>query len=151
MNKVCANGDGLNHPCYLLREKEGDCNIMTDEKREKRTVLISLYITPKEEKLLLEKMEETGVSNRSDFIRQMIFDGYCVSADRLGTIMHEFWYCNDRLEIYSNAAQKKGSVYCGDIDVLCEYIARIGDTLNRIWKEHPKMPEPKHFGLWDWE
>ena len=86
----------------------------------KRTTFVSLRLDPEEVERINQKMEESGIHNRSAFIRKMALDGYCVKLDfsELHELMRLLSICSNNLNQYAKRANTDGSIYREDIEDL---------------------------------
>ena len=59
--------------------RKGDIYRMKDEK--KRTMYLKVRVSPEEMAAIKKKFENSGMSNLSEFVRAMIFEGYIVQIN----------------------------------------------------------------------
>lgn len=70
--------------------------------KDKRKNAIQFYVTDDELAIINERMRETGISNKSEYIRRMAVDGLTVNVD------------------------------CTDIRKLCSEVSAIGRNINQV-------------------
>lgn len=95
---------------------------------QERTHMITLRLNDKEYIRLLAKMNEAGITTRSNYMRKMLLDGYCVRlcTDEFSEIVYLLRMCSNNLNQYAKKANAYGEVYAEDIKDL-QY------RLDEIW------------------
>ena len=93
---------------------------MSESSEVKRTTFVSLRLDPEEVERINQKMEETGIHNRSAYIRKMALDGYCIKLDfsELHELIRLLSICSNNLNQYAKRANTDGSIYKEDIEDL---------------------------------
>lgn len=84
---------------------------------KERTQEIHVLFLPEEMERLKQKMAETGILNRSAYIRKMVLDGYCINLDlsdmkEMITLLRR---SSNNLNQYAKRANETGSIYVEDI------------------------------------
>lgn len=99
---------------------------MKDEK--KRTMYLKVRVSPEEMTAIKKKFENSGMSNLSEFVRAMIFEGYIVQINE-----------NELKEIHRIANNVANNI---------NQIARRANITNKVYKED--IDEIKELGdkLW---
>lgn len=93
---------------------------MSESAEAKRTTFVSLRLDPEEVEQINQKMEESGIHNRSAYIRKMALDGYCIKLDfsELHELIRLLSICSNNLNQYAKRANTDGSIYREDIEDL---------------------------------
>ena len=96
----------------------------------KRSVQMNFRVSEEEEKLIREKMKQTGIRSIGVYLRKMALDGYCIQLDLsdIKEVIRLLRICSNNLNQYVKKANETGSIYQSDIENLKE-------ILEEIWKE----------------
>ena len=96
----------------------------------KRTKRIHFLVSPEEEEMIMQKMQEIGVRNRNAYLRKMALNGYCINLDLqdVKSLVSLLRICSNNLNQYAKRANETGSIYEADIHDLQE-------RLEEIWVE----------------
>ena len=101
---------------------------------------VQIYFSDEELELLNHRLEGLGVVNRSNYMRKMVLNGYCVQLDlpELRNAVALLGRCGNNLNQYAKMANATGSFYAKDIaelksqfDQLCRMVQ---DLLAQIAK-----------------
>lgn len=94
-----------------------------------RDMVIKLRISKEDLQRIQEKMVESGIQNRSAYIRKMALDGYCIrlELDDIKEMVSLLRYCSNNLNQYAKKANETGSIYFEDI-------LDLRMRLDRIWE-----------------
>ena len=97
--------------------------------REK-SIYLHLRVSPAELARIDQKREESGIANRSAYIRKMALDGYCVNLDltdvkEMTSLLRR---CSNNLNQYAKRANETGSIYLEDI-------RDVQSRLDAIWEQ----------------
>lgn len=108
------------------KQKKGKKN-MKDEK--KRTLYLKVRVSPEEMAAIKKKFENSGMSNLSEFVRAMIFEGYIVqiNENELKEIHRIANNVANNINQIAHRANVTNKVYKEDIDE----IKKLGDKLWR--------------------
>ena len=96
----------------------------------KRDVQMHFRVSEEEEKLIREKMKQTGIRSIGTYLRKMSLEGYCIQLDLsdVKEVVRLLRICSNNLNQYAKKANETGSIYQTDIENLKE-------ILEEIWKE----------------
>ena len=96
----------------------------------KRYVQMHFRVSQEEEKLIREKMKQTGIRSIGVYLRKMSLEGYCIQLDLsdVKEVVRLLRICSNNLNQYAKKANETGSIYQTDIENLKE-------ILEEIWKE----------------
>lgn len=96
----------------------------------KRSVQMNFRVSEEEEKLIREKMKQTGIRSIGTYLRKMSLDGYCIQLDLsdVKEVIRLLRICSNNLNQYAKKANETGSIYKEDIE-------SIKASLEEIWKE----------------
>ena len=96
----------------------------------KRDVQMHFRVSQEEEKLIREKMKQTGIRSIGVYLRKMSLEGYCIQLDLsdVKEVVRLLRICSNNLNQYAKKANETGSIYQTDIENLKE-------ILEEIWKE----------------
>ena len=110
----------------IEKNRKGDIYRMKDEK--KRTMYLKVRVSPEEMAAIKKKFENSGMSNLSEFVRAMIFEGYIVQINE-----------NELKEIHRIANNVANNI---------NQIAHRTNVTNKVYKED--IEEIKELGdkLW---
>ena len=82
-----------------------------------RTYDLHVLFSQEELNTIHRRMAESGVKNRSAYIRKMALDGYCVNLDLTDVkeLVSLLRRCSNNLNQYAKKANQTGSIYAEDI------------------------------------
>ncbi len=125
MIQSLAEGAAPTTPNLKNRRKEKEK--MKDEK--KRTMYLKVRVSPEEMAAIKKKFENSGMSNLSEFVRAMIFEGYIVqiNENELKEIHRIANNVANNINQIAHRANVTNNVYKEDI----EEIKELGDKLWR--------------------
>ena len=97
---------------------------------ERRDHIIKVRLTNSEMAKIRKKMDQTGISTMSAFIRKMAIDGYVVNLDVSGIqeTVRLLRICSNNLNQYARRANEGGSIYQGEIRDLQIQLEKIWQT-----------------------
>lgn len=116
---------GDNSPETPAQSKGG---VITISKRT-RNFAICFYLTESENALLLKKMKQAGINNRSAYIRKMILDGYIIHQDY--SALRECIAALGRIGNNLNQLTKLANTYH---DMNVPELARLADEVSQ-WRQ----------------
>jgi DNA-binding HxlR family transcriptional regulator len=99
-------------------------------KKRKRDVPQLFFISKDEERLILEKMEEAGIKNKSAYLRKMALDGYIIKQDF--TSVKEAVYELNKIGVNLNQMTKTANTYG---DVYLSELKSIREGIEKIWQQ----------------
>jgi len=107
----------------------------------KRKNMLHMYVSDQEEKIIHERMNETGIVSLSAFLRKMAIDGYIIRVDmsEFRALTKLLGICSKNLNQYVKRANEIGSVYAADIEDLKERLGEIKENVKIILKQFEKM------------
>ncbi len=84
---------------------------------KERNQEIHVLLTPDEMKRIHHKMIESGIRNRSAYVRKMALDGYVVSLDMsdIRELTSLLRHCSNNLNQIAKRANATGNIYGADI------------------------------------
>ena len=96
----------------------------------KRDVQMHFRVSQEEEKLIREKMKQTGIRSIGVYLRKMSLEGYCIQLDLsdVKEVVRLLRICSNNLNQYAKKANETGSIYQTDIE-------NSKEILEEIWKE----------------
>ena len=111
----------------LRKIRKGDFRKMEEE--SKRTLYLKVRVSPEEMTAIKKKFENSGMSNLSEFVRAMIFEGYIVhiNENELNEIHRIANNVANKINQIAHRANVTKKVYKEDIDEIKE----LGDKLWR--------------------
>lgn len=104
--------------------------------KEKRTVNVTIHLTPAEYEALRDNCKKADYSNMSAYMRKMIFDGYIINVDfsSLSVIEKLLRNMGNNLNQISRRVNSNGNIYAVDL-------RDIRTRLNEIWEMLYEMVE----------
>lgn len=104
--------------------------------KEKRTVNVTIHLTPAEYEALRDNCKKADYSNMSAYMRKMIFDGYIINVDfsSLSVIEKLLRNMGNNLNQISKRVNSNGNIYAVDL-------RDIRTRLNEIWEMLYEMVE----------
>lgn len=103
----------------------------------KRGVPIYLRVTPEEKELILEKMEQAGISDMSAYLRKMAIDGYVVRLEvpELKEMVSLLRRSSNNLNQLTRRVHETGRFYDADLEDLQQTQERLWDSAQAIVKK----------------
>jgi len=103
-------------------------------KKEKRTIHHSIKMTPEEDALLQQRMQNFGIKNQSAFIRKMALNGYMLSLDlpMIKEAVHLTGRLGNNVNQIARRLHEGGSIYETEMDEILEEQRKIRSTLDGI-------------------
>lgn len=97
--------------------------------KEKRSGQLHILVSEKEMALIKERMEQTGITNLSSYIRKMAVDGYIINLDlsEVRELIKLLRICSNNLNQYARKAHGTENIYAADI-------ADLQSRMNDIWE-----------------
>ncbi len=79
----------------------------------KRYVQMHFRVSQEEEKLIREKMKQTGIRSIGVYLRKMSLEGYCIQLDLsdVKEVVRLLRICSNNLNQYAKKANETGSIY----------------------------------------
>ena len=119
----------------------GEMNMKTTPKTtsQKQTVTHGFLVTKAEDEIIRKKMAAAGITNRSEFFRKMILDGYIVVTDQkeLHECMRLMDNLGNNLRQIANVMRKRDLLDYGYMEVIlrryqdcCQKMIRIADWMS---------------------
>ena len=102
-------------------------------KRE-RSVSRLLRLTPQENALLEQKIQQSGIKNREAFMRKMLLEGYVLSLElpELKEILRLTRYTSNNVNQLARHAHETGRYYIEDIEQMVRNQEAIQDALKEV-------------------
>lgn len=97
--------------------------------KEKRSGQLHILVSEKEMALIKERMEQTGITNLSSYVRKMAVDGYIINLDlsEIRELIKLLRICSNNLNQYTRKAHGTENIYAADI-------ADLQSRMNDIWE-----------------
>jgi len=107
----------------------------------KRKNMLHMYVSDHEEKIIHERMNETGIVSMSAYLRKMAIDGYIIHVDmsEFRALTKLLGICSKNLNQYVKRANETCSIYEADIDDLRERLGEIKEDVKTILNQFEKM------------
>lgn len=104
--------------------------------KEKRTVNVTIHLTPAEYEALRDNCKKADYSNMSAYMRKMVFDGYIINVDfsSLSVIEKLLRNMSNNLNQISRRVNSNGNIYAEDL-------RDIRTRLNEVWEMLYEMVE----------
>ena len=101
---------------------------------KERNQEMHILLTPKEMERLTQKMKESGIRNRSAYVRKMALDGYVVNLDTsdIKKVVSLLRYSSNNLNQVAKVANTTGSIYGDDIAALKVQLEKIWEAVRGI-------------------
>ena len=98
---------------------------------------VHFYLSDDELRRVDAKCKELGIRHRSNYLRKMVLDGYCVKMDlklmrEMITILRRM---SNNLNQYAKMANATGTIYEKDIEDLRERLDEIWELVGKILRE----------------
>lgn len=102
--------------------------------QRERSVSRLLRLTPQENALLEQKIQQSGIKNREAFMRKMLLEGYVLSLDlpELKEILRLTRYTSNNVNQIARHAHETGRYYIEDIEQMVRNQEAIQDALKEV-------------------
>ena len=102
--------------------------------QRERSVSRLLRLTPQENALLEQKIQQSGMKNREAFMRKMLLEGYVLSLElpELKEILRLTRYTSNNVNQIARHAHETGRYYIEDIEQMVRNQEAIQDTLKEV-------------------
>ena len=102
--------------------------------QRERSVSRLLRLTPQENALLEQKIQQSGIKNREAFMRKMLLEGYVLSLElpELKEILRLTRYTSNNVNQIARHAHETGRYYIEDIEQMVRNQAAIQDALKEV-------------------
>ena len=102
--------------------------------QRERSVSRLLRLTPQENALLEQKIQQSGIKNREAFMRKMLLEGYVLSLElpELKEILRLTRYTSNNVNQIARHAHETGRYYIEDIEQMVRNQEAIQDTLKEV-------------------
>lgn len=102
--------------------------------QRERSVSRLLRLTPQENALLEQKIQQSGIKNREAFMRKMLLEGYVLSLElpELKEILRLTRYTSNNVNQIAHHAHETGRYYIEDIEQMVRNQEAIQDALKEV-------------------
>ena len=102
--------------------------------QRERCVSRLLRLTPQENALLEQKIQQSGIKNREAFMRKMLLEGYVLSLElpELKEILRLTRYTSNNVNQIARHAHETGRYYIEDIEQMVRNQEAIQDALKEV-------------------
>ena len=102
--------------------------------QRERSVSRLLRLTPQENALLEQKIQQSGIKNREAFMRKMLLEGYVLSLElpELKEILRLTRYTSNNVNQIARHAHETGRYYIEDIEQMVRNQVAIQDALKEV-------------------
>lgn len=102
--------------------------------QRERSVSRLLRLTPQENALLEQKIQQSGIKNREAFMRKMLLEGYVLSLElpELKEILRLTRYTSNNVNQIARHAHETGRYYIEDIEQMVRNQEEIQDALKEV-------------------
>ena len=102
--------------------------------QRERSVSRLLRLTPQENALLEQKIQQSGIRNREAFMRKMLLEGYVLSLElpELKEILRLTRYTSNNVNQIARHAHETGRYYIEDIEQMVRNQEAIQDALKEV-------------------
>ena len=102
--------------------------------QRERSVSRLLRLTPQENALLEQKIQQSGIKNREAFMRKMLLEGYVLSLElpELKEILRLTRYTSNNVNQIARHAHEPGRYYIEDIEQMVRNQEAIQDALKEV-------------------
>lgn len=102
--------------------------------QRERSVSRLLRLTPQENALLEQKIQQSGMKNREAFMRKMLLEGYVLSLElpELKEILRLTRYTSNNVNQIARHAHETGRYYIEDIEQMVRNQEAIQDALKEV-------------------
>ena len=102
--------------------------------QRERSVSRLLRLTPQENALLEQRIQQSGIKNREAFMRKMLLEGYVLSLElpELKEILRLTRYTSNNVNQIARHAHETGRYYIEDIEQMVRNQQAIQDALKEV-------------------
>ena len=102
--------------------------------QRERSVSRLLRLTPQENALLEQKIQQSGIKNKEAFMRKMLLEGYVLSLElpELKEILRLTRYTSNNVNQIARHAHETGRYYIEDIEQMVQNQEAIQDALKEV-------------------
>ena len=102
--------------------------------QRERSVSRLLRLTPQENALLEQKIQQSGIKNKEAFMRKMLLEGYVLSLElpELKEILRLTRYTSNNVNQIARHAHETGRYYIEDIEQMVRNQEAIQDALKEV-------------------
>ena len=102
--------------------------------QRERSVSRLLRLTPQENALLEQKIQQSGIKNREAFMRKMLLEGYVLSLElpELKEILRLTRYTSNNVNQIARHAHETGRYYIEDVEQMVRNQEAIQDALKEV-------------------
>ena len=102
--------------------------------QRERSVSRLLRLTPQENALLEQKIQQSGIKNREAFMRKMLLEGYVLGLElpELKEILRLTRYTSNNVNQIARHAHETGRYYIEDIEQMVRNQEAIQDALKEV-------------------
>jgi len=102
--------------------------------QRERSVSRLLRLTPQENALLEQRIQQSGIKNREAFMRKMLLEGYVLSLElpELKEILRLTRYTSNNVNQIARHAHETGRYYIEDIEQMVRNQEAIQDALKEV-------------------
>ena len=102
--------------------------------QRERSVSRLLRLTPQENALLEQKIQQSGIKNREAFMRKMLLEGYVLSLElpEFKEILRLTRYTSNNVNQIARHAHETGRYYIEDIEQMVQNQEAIQDALKEV-------------------
>lgn len=106
-----------------------------------RSIQLHFYVSEKENEIIKERMEESGIINLSHYLRKMAISGNIIHLDMtdIKNVSRLLNSCSNNLNQYVRVAHETGSIYETDIKDLKERLTEVTKQFKVILKGFVKL------------
>ena len=118
----------------MLKKKKQSTQPSAKQSKSKRNLLFHFMAAEEEADLIRQRMTDSGIVNKSAYLRRMAIHGYCVNIDH--TPVREMTSllrrCVNNLKQYAERAEEINSPYQDDIKELLQQTDKMWEATNQI-------------------
>jgi len=118
----------------VLKKKKQSTQPSAKQSKSKRNLLFHFMAAEEEADLIRQRMTDSGIVNKSAYLRRMAIHGYCVNIDH--TPVREMTSllrrCVNNLKQYAERAEEINSPYQDDIKELLQQTDKMWEATNQI-------------------
>lgn len=109
--------------------------------KRKRELQLNFRVSPKELKMIEEKMAVLGIQNREAFLRKMAIDGYALRLDlpELKEMVSLLRYSSNNLNQLTRRVHETGTVYAADLEDISQRQEKIWEGVRGILTRLAKL------------
>ena len=107
----------------------------------KRSKQLKIWVSPEEQELIRQKMDEFGTDNMGAFVRKMVIDGYIVKLDlpELKEIIRLLGSIANNVNQIARRVNAGGSVYKEDLEEINANLDQNYKILRKVMKSLSKI------------